>query len=268
MLQGDVGSQHPLHYLILARFAELDAPTLFGNQELPMPFGEPPWPCLNPVGGHYQRQTINDCSIRVSWNAKSLVGEFACDLCGMKYERCGPDQGPQDRYRRDHVPQFGSAWERSLRELWLDPAISLRSAAETLGVDPRTLRIQALRLGFEGSRPGSKVGPPRQKEPIRILQSQVCEMAKSEWCNLRHGLPNATIAELRRKRPALYTSLYRQCHEWFSRCRQNMRIVNVRTVCQGRPPGQPVCTFDLSPRLDSPQKPTHQLRYPRNLKLW
>lgn len=215
LLRGPGGAQHPLRYLMLARFAGVSLSSLLDKPAPTTPFGCAPWPCLNTVGGHYKLGTVHTCTISTTENGRALVGTFRCELCGMVYVRIGPDRNATDRFRRDHIPVYGATWEQSLLELWSSPTTSLRALSRELGVDPRTAQGQAERLGLNATRPSSRRERKQALQPLPKFRSKkLVDSSKAEWLALRSAHPYASTSELRRLRPALYASLRRNDSSW------------------------------------------------------
>jgi hypothetical protein len=134
----------------------------------------------------------------------------------MGYVRFGPDKDAEDRFRRDHIPIYGTVWNDALARLWPSESHSLRCISENLGVDPRTVVLQAARLGLSPQRPGSRTKRAERPDGGKsiVRPSMDPETAKSEWRTLIHDFPSASTSELRRLRPALYSFLWRHCHDW------------------------------------------------------
>jgi hypothetical protein len=240
LLRSRSRTQHPLRYLVLAQFLSLEMPELAEATKHKAPFGRSPWPCLNKACSCFGTLTVTTCQIRRSWNSHHLIGTFHCVNCDMQYERTGPDCELGDRLMRTKLPVYGSVWDNRLRCLWNDRSVSLRSLCGTLGVDPRTAHLQALRLGLA----------PRTKQQERTQEHTAHEPAipvivrvnphdeHVRWIELRRRFPEASITQLRIMEPALYMSLWRRDKQWLelnSPHRSN------------RPPGGPVRT-DLDVR--------------------
>lgn len=203
-------TQHPLHHLLLIHFLGRTAATFFAEQPTWDYFGQAPWPCLNPVCSHYRQDVIPKCMIRYSYESHRPIGTFVCE-CGFSYDRAGPDQSPSDRLCYSNIISFGSVWETHLKQLWTDPEVSLRQAAQRLGVDPHTVKRQAARLGLtEGGR--KRPGPITIKFSGKLPSNH--ERYYLQWEKLRRENPEAGIKQLRQLLPSVYTWLYRNDPDW------------------------------------------------------
>ncbi|MFB7140792.1 TnsD family Tn7-like transposition protein [Gottfriedia sp. NPDC056225] len=102
---------NPLPHLLLHIFFEEKK----GNErEIEQkPFGNGPWPCLNPAADHVHVATINEVDITIDYGSKLPVGVFCC-LCGYTYQRIGPEKTAQERYRFQKVVEYGQIWTDKL----------------------------------------------------------------------------------------------------------------------------------------------------------
>ncbi len=108
-------SEHnPLHYLLLIHLLGLTASTFM---ELApsgrIPFGSPPWPCLNEWCKYYHQRVIEHCQITYPSHLRRPNGTFAC-VCGFVYSRLGPDQSPSDQFKWTRV----EARRQTMKELF------------------------------------------------------------------------------------------------------------------------------------------------------
>jgi len=126
--------EHPLRHLVV----ELALATV---ERCAQPFGFGPWPCLNPIGGHFQKPVIEQFK-QVRGGGK-IHGHFNC-FCGYSYSRTWH---PGERVGSPQFRNFGA----SLRP-YLNGAIqahkSLRAIAREVSLDPKTLIREALSLGM------------------------------------------------------------------------------------------------------------------------
>ncbi len=213
-------AQHPLHHLLLVQFLGHTVEEFFGLQLSAVePFGTGPWPCLNPVGNHYKRPVIDECSVVYSRDTGGRpIGTFACD-CGYIYRRTGPDLSPEDRFKVGTVQSFGSAWDVALSRLWDNPSVSLREIGRQLGVDPRTVTRHAFQLGLSFPRAGSRGGqwackPSGHSPDSQEKRETALENYREDWLSVVQDNPYAGVKVLRGKSPAAYVWLYRNDREW------------------------------------------------------
>jgi len=109
-------AQHPLYHLLLLQFLGRTVEEFFQMTDTSRPFGEGPWPCLNPAAAHYRQPVILKCRLGDRLRYGKPTGKFSCD-CGFAYVRTGPDSAPEDRFRVGRIISFGQAWEIELKRL-------------------------------------------------------------------------------------------------------------------------------------------------------
>ena len=154
-------AHHPLRYLLLIRLLGhtvesflsmcLKHPPKISNGD--KPFGDGPWPCLNPVCKHFRKPHIPKYLLSFTKKPYAPLGIFKCS-CGFIYSRRGPDISNEDRYRASAVRAYGSLWESHLRRYWNDSTLAVRQIGVRLGVKHSTIKFHATRLGLQFPRLG------------------------------------------------------------------------------------------------------------------
>lgn len=171
--------QHPLHHILVIRFLGATLDAFFSSPfHPPHPFGDGPWPCLNPVCEQYRDSCIADYSVRANSSKNRPVGLFACPSCDFTYSRVGPDRSPEDTFRRDRIPSYGHLWQAKLQEWWLDPEMSTERIARLLGTDYNTVKRQASLLAL----PARSVTRPRSADSP--LDGKKLAKCREEWLQL------------------------------------------------------------------------------------
>lgn len=188
-------TSHPVRNLMLQVFLD-------GNATLPAPadpqvkpFGNAPWPCLNPVCKHYRRMVIQRVTLSDAIGNGACTGLFE-HHCGFAYRRIGPDPQRRQVYRKDQVVRFGNAWEDRCAALVTDRGLSWRAISRSLQADVKTIQARAR-------------GPKRSagtSVDVGALQTR--------WQQLQIEHPAESVTELRRREPSLYARLYRCCPDW------------------------------------------------------
>jgi len=205
---------HPLHHLLLIHYLGHDFQSFINLAEPSSPFGEGPWPCLNPLSQHYRQKVVYDCAITVDRRPK---GVFSCE-CGFIYSRRGPDSCEDDIFKAKQIRSVGPVWEKGFRKLWEDSTMSLREMAQKLGLNRLALRCQAERLGLSFQRPRGLV-----RSPLRKLQSHLNggwvspekrEHYRTLWLKAIQENPDKGPWALRKAYPNLYSWLNSQDRPW------------------------------------------------------
>jgi Tn7-like transposition protein D/TniQ len=207
--------QHPLHHILAMHFLGATAKDFFSqNIKCPSPFGEGPWPCLNPACVHYHQRCINTYQLKEAQTKKNRpIGIFAC-ICGFKYSREGPDNLPEDAFRKDSVLTYGAAWEAELKELWLDPTITRREIARFLGTSEGNVRNRAIELHLTNPR----ISPRNQKGTSPQLLHDI-QWRRTQWLTLVESRPEKGRTSLQSEAPGLYKWLCMHDRDWlFAHC--------------------------------------------------
>lgn len=213
------GAHHPLRHLLLMHFLGYSVADFFSFSAARQPFGERPWPCLNPVCRLYRKPAITSCQIVYPPSMGGHpTGFFTC-ACGFVYARSGPDTTPEDRSRRGKIIQFGLLWEETLRRLWHDPSFSVNAIARRLGVDPLTVKRSAVRLGLSFIRRHEEaLIQLKPVEPSHIPTGEITLIdpasQREAWLAAMQAHPEWGTRALRGLLPGLYAWLYRHDRKW------------------------------------------------------
>lgn len=201
---------HPIRHLLFIQFLGITLEELFNKEIEYKPFGDGPWPCLNPAAEHFKEDVINDVNIRYSYEAKRPIGSFTCG-CGFIYTRTGPDVYYDARFKIGKVQSYGQVWKQKLQELVLNGK-SIYEISKLLDADPATVK-KYIDIIYED--------PPCQDISRNSNESynneDVEKKKKNEWLTLVQEHPGKSKTEIRNLNPALYTWLYRNCKEWLSK---------------------------------------------------
>ncbi len=211
-------AQHPLHHLLMIQFLGYKSEDFFRLPVSAAPFGEGPWPCLNPAADHFREFMIPHCSI--SHDSKipgGVIGIFSC-FCGFTYTRKGPDISTDGQYKWLRVRSRGDIWNAALQQLWEDPSVSLFDASTRLDICKETLKIKAKHLGLSFPRPyiefnkRAKVKIPKGPD----ISESARETHRTIWLTALKEYPDDTVQELWRKRnvAGAYAWLRKYDAEW------------------------------------------------------
>ncbi len=211
-------AQHPLYHLLLIQFLGCTAEEFLQLPEELSPFGEGPWPCLNPASEHYQQPVIIECQLSGRLRYGKPIGKLSGE-CGFAYARTGPDSSPEDRFRVGSMISFGRIWEAKLMELWRDASLSLSEIGRQLGVDPLTARRHAARLKLPFSGCGRKCLSLKRDAQLKGGATSAERQKKrhtyrSKWLSVMNRNPNITMKALRRKLPRDYAWLLQNDSKW------------------------------------------------------
>jgi hypothetical protein len=122
-------------------------------------FENGPWPCLNPVGHHSNKETIKKYQ-KEPCTKGMIVGVFSC-RCGYTYSRVGPDLEAKSRNSPARVLATGSAWELSLSQQWIANR-PITKIAKTLNTTQGEVKKVVRKLGLPFTRNGKEQSPRRE----------------------------------------------------------------------------------------------------------
>lgn len=211
-------ARHPLYHLLLIQFFGCTAEEFFQLPKELRPFGEGPWPCLNPAATHYKRPLIMECQLGYRLRYGKPTGKFSCE-CGFAYARTGPDSSPDDKSRVGKIISFGQVWEASLKHLWQESSLSISDVAKRLGVDPLTVRRHAARLEISLSRSDKRLKPLARTAQLKGNAVSASREKKrrgyrSKWVSAMKLRREITLKALRSKLPREYAWLRQNDSEW------------------------------------------------------
>ncbi|QIB27219.1 TnsD family Tn7-like transposition protein [Caloranaerobacter azorensis] len=95
LVRNNKKTSHPIRHLLLIRFLGISIHDLFNQKFEYEPFGQGPWPCLNPAANHYLQNIIKNVDIKYSADSKSPQGIFKCSY-GFVYMRNGSNRIIED----------------------------------------------------------------------------------------------------------------------------------------------------------------------------
>lgn len=138
---------NPLYHLLVMGFLKGSGITFLMELDKTAyrPFGDGPWPCLNPVVEHYRQDVVKQCFVSRCRHTNCPFGTFSCE-CGFVYSRRGPDQSPEDKYRKGAIKSFGAVWESVLLRLTMVEKLTYCQIAKRMKADPATIKKHQKRL--------------------------------------------------------------------------------------------------------------------------
>lgn len=227
----------PLRHLLLIDFLSGDIVKFFSNEyNLKEPFGEGPWPCLNPVTTHYRHLTIDRCKLSRGKTYNQVVGTFECE-CGFVYSRTGPDTSEKDRFRVGRIKQFGHLWENELQIL-LKQNMSIREISRSMKCDPKTVRKHMNRTKNNTGIFSDKMMKSRSEDKARgylkSIQSLRKENVKATRSLIKQSLHKEYMWLYRYDKDALYNILPKTARsdqiisgrvDWIKRDKEVLRCI-------------------------------------------
>ena len=213
-------AQHPLYHLLLIQFLGYTAEEFFHLPDEASPFGEGPWPCLNPAANHYRQSVILECQQGARLRYGKPTAKFSCK-CGFAYVRTGPDSSLEDRFSVGRIISFGQTWNAKLKPLWKDSSLSISEIGRRLGVDALTVRRHAARLKLSPSRSDKRLKPlpsitQLKDKAVSIAWENKRLRCRSEWLAAMKQGREITLKAIRVKIPREYAWLLHNDSEWLA----------------------------------------------------
>jgi hypothetical protein len=176
-------------------------------------FGPGPFDCENPVCPDYLQKGIREIHLGHSRAYKCPQAIFSCPFCEQKTVRLIVNGRTRAR-----ILEHGALWIQSLTRLWSDPTIGMPDMARQLGVERRTIILQAAKAGLPFPRKGPR-GMSCKKSPlINAKRSGHIERERitrrKEWLELCSENARCLMMELVARAPRCYTFLYRYDRQW------------------------------------------------------
>ena len=218
---------HPLHHLLLIHFLNHSAASIALHEPITTYFGDGSWPCLNTVCCAYKESVI-DAYLLGFTRQGYPAAIFSCPICGLVYRRVGPDTKTGDRFSFTSYVVFGVVWESELRSKWGDNAFSLRALSRHLGVDSRTVKRHAQRLGLAWPRSHHRHGQmpaPLVGEKTVIISDQIRQQKREQWLSICQQNPDRGMKKLQQGNGGLFTWLRRHDLMWLKAHQRNVSIV-------------------------------------------
>lgn len=177
---------HPIRHLLFINFLGMTLEEFFGCiLEEFKPFGEGPWPCLNPIAEHYKQDVVEDMVLSMDYKVKRPVATLSCS-CGFVYSRMGPDNNISDRYKIGRKKQFGEVWESKLKAYLQKGTYGLREVARMMQCDPKTVLKfdQRWKIGYfsQSQKREVEIQDELIQKPIPAICKEVVCNKQIEYC--------------------------------------------------------------------------------------
>lgn len=210
---------HPIRHILLIHFLSSSLDNFFSNTEQYTYFDHGPWYCLNPTADHYHQRVVLECKVTADYKTRQPVGTFSC-YCGFIYSRKGPDMGLEDEKKIGRIKQFGTIWEKELKELLIRGNLSLRATARVLGCDPKTVVKYAQKLGLSDLL-STNIGVALEKSnKTAVHKKHFLDYHSIYSCDIINYLekhPDSSRKQLREALKKQYIWFYRHNREWLKR---------------------------------------------------
>lgn len=205
---------HPIRHILFIEFLFGSVKNIINFKEIEYkPFGEAPWPCLNPVASHYKNDVVTNLEISNQSTGDKPLGIFKCD-CGYCYTRLGPDKNIDDRYVKRKVKSYGEIWMNELKKYIISGNYGISKIANIMECGLKTVGTYAKELGvFELLNSRIKTYSINKKNEPRYLEG-VEEQYKLDILTLIKKNPNLTRSEVIKRLSKQCIWMFRYRKEW------------------------------------------------------
>ncbi|WNF23161.1 TnsD family transposase [Mesobacillus jeotgali] len=202
-------SFHPLRHILFLMFLGKTVTDL-STPDDNSPFGNGPYPCLNPAAVHHKELVVSQLSIKRCTDTGYPIGTFTCK-CGFQYTRLGPDKKAEDKYNYRYVRCYGEVWQDKLIDYVDNKKYSFRKIAKILEVDVGTV-IKYYKT-------------PKKQSSEQGVNEISKELYRSVWIKTMGENPTWTKTQIRKSNPKEYAWLYRNDKEWLN-CNSPKKFIN------------------------------------------
>lgn len=207
-------AQHPIRHLLLMHFLGHSVGEFFQLPAEAMPFGSPPFPCLNPAANHYLEDRIMNYEVKYKQRGnREITGTFYCD-CGFVYRRYGRGEAGEHRHTMNRIMAFGPVWEDALRWMFKEDGRNFEGMARQLGVPVHTVKKQVSRLCLAGN--GRAKRPATLGRPKESPAGTAAKRAeyRRQWRQAVRNNPSASRSDIRKRVPTAYNWLILRDKQW------------------------------------------------------
>ena len=134
----------PIFHILLMCFLKGSVKSFLESEPSENPFGEGPWPCANPICGHFNADGCINTEIR--YQNGVATGFFRCDGCGMLYKQVKRKGRTGDII----IVDYGHFWKDELLRCLGKKKMTVPETAEVLKCEPHTVSWQKKAMGLSG----------------------------------------------------------------------------------------------------------------------
>lgn len=173
-----------------------------------LPYGRGPWPCVNKLCSHYQKETAVQTEISKMGN--EVWAWFECPHCGMRYRRSDPGQSFEEYLKKPCLSERGVIYEKCLKECLSNPELPLNAIADILGVGAGTIGRYAKKNGTDVKKRRKasyySSGADKNEVEITYYKRRVQEELQKT--------PVMSCRDLKKRVPGAYEYLIRKEPDW------------------------------------------------------
>lgn len=212
---------YPMYHLLVIRLLAGSAASFFtGEEPRPLPYGEGPWPCRNPLCEYDGRDVIESIDIR--YDRGHYRAAFECPHCGMLYRRKRPIPKEQQYTGTVYIAERGHLFEALLREYLIERELPQRLTCELLQTDLYTVRRHARRLGLLTADEAPLIAHKYEKNGRKLkydlsgkTEDDIRALFRARWQQILAENPGASRSQLASHDAACYMWLLKNDWAWY-----------------------------------------------------
>lgn len=213
--------RHPMYHILLQEL--LTGSTAdFYKQDVskPLPYGDGPWPCRNPICPHNRQDVIEQ--IEIQYVNKLHKALFQCPFCGFAYRRKHAVMKEKQYDGTVYISSYGPLWEQKLRECLVELGMSTRRTCEFLQCDLYTVHKYAVHLGILRKEEVTFYERKPKSSPSSVTEAIMSEneervMWRQRWIKLILDNPDVNRSFLITLDHQSYIWLRKNDLEWFEK---------------------------------------------------
>ena len=213
ILHGQLQKHNPIRWVLIIRY-------LFGSlkefsefNEIFLPFGETPYPCLNNFCKYYNHRVITSYSESTTDNIKYVIGTFKCDYCGFTYTR--RNDKPADKiFNYTKVKERGWLWKEKLKDKIISGENSPTKLAIEFNIDKRDIVKYANDFGLANliNSERSIIHKGNSKNYTVNLSKYKEELTKYIYLH-----PNENRTKIIKNNRKIYSTIYKRDKKWLEK---------------------------------------------------
>ncbi|WP_409346942.1 TnsD family transposase [Paenibacillus sp. MBLB4367] len=202
----------PVQHILVMQFLGYTPQQFFQSKSQFLPFGEAPWPCLNPAANHYLKHVVKRCDCKTNrFNNGLPLGTFYCE-CGFVYTRLAEENCSNSQYQYRDVRSFGHVWIKEVHRLKKQENMSIGKIAKKLNADYSTVKKY---LQIKGGDIDKEAHICYRKETHKERYSEDFKNSqRSAWIEQKKLSPEISKTALCCALPRVYRWLLKNDSEW------------------------------------------------------
>ncbi|MCL2427227.1 MAG: TnsD family transposase, partial [Oscillospiraceae bacterium] len=214
-------SQLPMYHILLHILLTGSSDSFLNSDcRKPLPYGEGPWPCRNPICPHNLEDMIENIDIHYARGSYKTL--FKCPHCGFAYRRQKPIPKEKQYTGIVYIESYGELWQQKLRECIVEKGFSAKRSCKYLKCSAYTVQKYAIKFGYikpEDATYAEKKYVPKStlNANLVLTENEKRSMWRKIWKQLVIDFPDANRNLLRTLAPTCHRWLRKNDKLWFEK---------------------------------------------------